>query len=260
MRGEHVSMSSCAHVVMGMSADQFLRGIALACASVLAVTGSYAQSTGKIRLFIEPGHNYQFVLDDKYRMQQREVELMEGPHRFSFWAPSYRVVDTTLTVVPNTVTTFTMRLPLSNEYLAWQREVATFRRQVVISRALPAAASVGLAAWSMVSFFKHRTAHQQLQDDELLYSSLTSPRAIQELKDETLPASKEELKNTRTMFTISTGLFALAAAGTAYAFIRTRGRQMPMFEDKEKIKFDGLVFVPSRDGNVWAAGITIPLR
>ena len=92
------------------------------------------QTTGTLRLFIDPGNDFQFVLDHKYRMQQREVTLAEGPHDFTFWAPKYRMIDTTITVVANTVNSFTLRLPVSAEYMAWQREMSRYKRQVVLGR------------------------------------------------------------------------------------------------------------------------------
>ena len=34
-----------------------------------------AQSAGKIRLLVDPGHNFKFVVDKQFKMEQREVEL-----------------------------------------------------------------------------------------------------------------------------------------------------------------------------------------
>ena len=64
--------------------DNRSRFFMCAVIAVLAVTSVLAQSAGKLRLMIDPGAGYQFVLDKKYRMQQREVELSTGPHHFTF--------------------------------------------------------------------------------------------------------------------------------------------------------------------------------
>lgn len=223
----------------------------------------FSQSTGTLRLFIEPGHDYQFVLDHKYRMQQREVTLGEGPHHFTFWAPKHRMVDTTLSVAPNTVTTFTLRLPVSAEYMAWQRDVAKYKRQVVLGRGLPLAATVGFGVWSVVALTDHKAAYDQLNDDEALYASARSPREIEELKNETLPADKDEFDRTKGQFVLAASLTAVSAGITIWMFHKTRGRQVPVFEDKEKVRFDGLVWVPPAFGpsdGVFMASFTIPLR
>ena len=36
---------------------------------------------------VDPGHDFEFIVDHKQRMQQREVKLTEGLHSFSLWAP-----------------------------------------------------------------------------------------------------------------------------------------------------------------------------
>ena len=93
-----------------------------------------------------------------------------------------------------------------------------------------------------------------------MYPSLTSPRAIAELKDVTLPADKDELAKQEDQFILSAGLTAASAALTFWMFHRTKGREIPQFEDKEKVRFDGLVWVPTTTGGTWAAALTIPLR
>lgn len=223
-------------------------------------SGARAQSTGIVRLFIDPGQDFEFVLDHKYRMQQREVKLAEGPHHFTFWAPKHRMVDTTLTVVPNTVSTFTLRLPLSIEYTLWENDLSHYKQQVVLARGGFMAATVGFGAWTAINFFQYKKAKDQLQDDEALYSLLSSPRAITEMKEVTLPADKDEFRKQRTELYIGGGLTLVAAGMTWWMFEKTRDRSIPQFEDKEKIKFDGLVWLPSPHGDTWLAGLTIPLR
>lgn len=240
-----------------------LVAIVLAWVHVDMATCSNAQTTGVLRLFIDPGHDYQFVLDGKYRMQQRELTLGEGPHRFTFWAPKHRMVDTVLTVAPNTVTTFTMRLPVSAEYLAWQREVAKYKREVVLGRGLPLLATVGTGAWTVLNLRKYKAAHDQLKDDEALYASARSPREIDELKDVTLPADKDELARWKSRTIISSACFAVSAATTLWMFHRTKGKAIPQFEDKEKVRFDGLVYVPRLypgSEDIWFATLSFPLR
>lgn len=260
MKQIHVLRCPCAHVAMIRARRIVLRLLLLVWAHGHMAPCSQGQSTGTLRLFIEPGHDFQFVLDGRYRMQQREVTLAEGPHHFSFWAPKHRMIDTTVTVIANTVTSFMLRLPVSAEYMAFEREVAAYKRQVVLGRALPLTATIGFGAWSIVNFFQYRTAHEQLRDDEAMYASLTSPRTIAELKDVTLPADQDELAKQETELIISGALTVASAAATYWIFKRTKDRPVPRFEDREKVKFDGLVWVPSSTGGQWMAGLTIPLR
>jgi hypothetical protein len=43
-----------------------------------------AQATGQLRLLMEPAGTTSYLLDGKHRMTQRDVSLLEGPHR-SIW-------------------------------------------------------------------------------------------------------------------------------------------------------------------------------
>lgn len=256
----HEDMCSYAHAGIRALSMRALTVALLSCTHVLLSTGAHGQSTGTIRLFIEPGHDFEFVLDHKYRMQQREVKLSEGAHHFTFWAPKHRMVDTTLIVAPNMVSTFTLRLPLSIEYTMWEGDLAHYKRQVVLARGGFMAATVGFGAWTAINFFQYSKANDKLKDDEALYGLLSSPRAISEMKSVTLPADKDEFKQQRTELLISGGLTLVSAGMTWWMFQKTRDRSIPQFEDKEKIKFDGLVWLPSETGDTWMAGITVPLR
>ena len=234
--------------------------LCLTSSHLLISTSANAQNTGTLRLFIEPGNNYEFVLDHKYRMQQREVKVTEGPHHFTFWAPKHRMVDTTLIAAPNAVTTFTLSLPYSIEYTMWQDDLSRYKRQVVLARGAFMAATVGFGAWTAINFFQYKKAHDQLVDHEAMYDLLTSPRAITDMKEVTLPADKDEFKKQKTELLISGGLTLVSAGMTYWMFNKTRDKSIPQFEDHEKMKFDGLVWFPSPQGDTWLAGVTIPIR
>ena len=120
-------MCPCAHVRMwawvsgAMGTWAHVRMVT--CIAILLACSSAAQTVGKLRLMVDPGNNFQFVLDHKYRMQQREVELSTGPHHFSIWAPQRMVVDTTLIVLPDQSRDVFIRLPFSSEYGAYEQEL-----------------------------------------------------------------------------------------------------------------------------------------
>ncbi|MBK9287815.1 MAG: hypothetical protein IPN38_09035 [Flavobacteriales bacterium] len=232
----------------------------LAWAYALMGTSAQAQGTGTLRFLVDPGNNYSFVLDGKYRMQEREMKLLEGPHTFTFWAPTRMMVDTVLRVLPDRTTDVLLRLPYSPEFVAYQRELAQVKKEQWVGRVLPSVVTLGTGIWAAISFANYKDAHDQLQADEDLYNSSASPNQIERLKSTDLPTHQEDFKQARTTFAISGGLFVASAAFTTWSIIKASRKPMPTFEDKEKVKFDGLVWVPDRRGGTWAMGLTIPIR
>jgi hypothetical protein len=220
-----------------------------------------AQTAGKLRLIIDPGSGFEFVLDHKYRMQQREVELSTGPHHFSIWAPQRMVMDTTLIVLPDQTRDVLIRLPFSAEYRAYEQELRDEKKKMWLRVALPTAVTIGAGIVAYSTFKRYRDAHDQLLADEEAYRSGADPRALDDLKSEAIPRHKDEFTDKRGLFYVSAGIFAAVAAGSAYMIIRNAKRPAPRFHDREKVKFDGLVWVPSRtDGGVWLAGLHLNLR
>jgi hypothetical protein len=223
-------------------------------------TLTFGQSTGTLRLLIDPGDSYQFVLDGKYRMQEREVKLMEGPHTFTFWAPTRSMVDTVLRVVPDRTTDVVLRLPYSPEYLAYQQELRQLEKQQWLGRVLPSALTLGTGVWAALSFADYKDAHDRLEADEALYTTSANPRELELLKSSVVPQHQQEFKEARTMFYVSGGVFLASAAFTTWSIIKASRRPAPTFQDKEKVKFDGLVWVPGARGGSLAMGLSIPVR
>lgn len=220
----------------------------------------FGQSTGTLRLLVDPGDSYRFVLDGKYRMQEREVKLMEGPHTFTFWAPTRSMVDTVLRVLPDRTTDVVIRLPHSPEYVAYTREMQQLRKEQWLGRVLPTAVTLGTGVWAVSSFVQYKDAHEQLEADEALYTTSATPRELELLKSEVVPRHQEEFKDARTMFFVSSGVFLASAAFTTWSIIKASKRPVPTFEDKEKVRFEGLVWVPGARGGSLAMGLSIPVR
>lgn len=242
-------MCSCAHVLI----CTWTHGHMATCAS--------AQTAGKLRLMVDPGAGFEFVLDHKYRMQQREVELATGPHHFSIWAPQRMVVDTTLFVLPDQTRDVYIRLPFSNEYRAYEDELRAEKKKLWLRVALPTAATIGTGLLAYSTFRKYKDAHDQLVADEEAYRTGADPRALADLKSDVIPRHKSEFTDKRGLFYVSTGIFAAVAAGSAYMIIRNGKRPVPKFFDREKVKFDGLVWLPGMDdGGMWLTGIHLDLR
>lgn len=233
-------------------------------AGVLATagTGTMAQTMGQLRLVVDPGHDFQVVLDGKHRLQERVLDLTEGNHRLQLWAPTRRIVDTTVYVRAGGSRDLIVRLPYAPEYVAHLQEMRHYRQRLWLNKALPTVATAGAAAWATAAYLGYRKAGRQLQDDRDLYNSSADPGEIAALKDELFPRHREDFRRSKVMLGVSTGVFAAAAAITVWAYRRADRKPLPVFEDKEKVRFDGLVWLPGPDGRggTWTAAMTIPLR
>lgn len=241
-----------------MAIRSSVRNIVAPLALLVAADAS-AQQAGKLRLIIDPGGAYQFILDHRFRMQEREVELAAGPHHFSFWAPERRVVDTTLTVEAGVTQDILLRLPYSTEYLVYQRDLRDYRQEMRVHRMVPSLITVGLLAYTGIRWAKYKKAHDVLEDDRDQYDQLLSPHAITELKTQTIPRHQEDFDKAKRGFGIAAGITLVSAAVTAYMIHRSNKRPVPTFIDREKVKFDGLVWLPGPGGGQWMTGFTFDL-
>ena len=228
---------------------------------LLKGTHASAQSTGTLRIFCEPTGTSEYVLDGKYRMRDREVTALEGPHRFVFWAPERRILDTTLLVLPNVTTDVRVQLHYSEEYIAYRHKADRFSRNEGLLRYGPPVLTTGAAAWLGFSIWKNIDAQNkvdQIGDD---YAASSSPSGINEIKGVDLPKANQRLRNARSMTYVSGGVFAVSAAAWWYVCSVRKNKTAPVFEDKERVRFDGLVWTPTGEGNgMWLAGLTIPIR
>lgn len=215
-----------------------------------------AQTTGTLRISVDPHVGHAYVLDHQFRMTKPELELTAGPHHFSFWAPQRKLVDTTLTVVVGKVTAFQLRLPYSTGYLVYQRDLEAYRKNMGLMRTLPAIATGGALVYTAVKYSAMQKAHDQLDKDRGLYHVATSPHAVTVLKQETMTAHKEEFKQARTHFAIAAGATALFAGTTAWLYLRSAKKPKPEFHDTEKVRFDGLSWMPGPGGGTWQGGLT----
>ena len=228
---------------------------------VLAVLGSgmsaaHAQTSGKLRMVVDPGDSYEFVVDHQFRMQEREVELTTGPHHFSFWAPQRMVVDTTLLVEEGRTKSVMLYLPYAKEYLVYQRELQQYQRAMRKHRVIPMVATGGAALFTVLSYSKARKAHNQLEDDRTAYEENRSPTLIGVLKDQTIPDHKDDFKKANTQYLVAAGVTALFAGATVYLYHMSGKINKPTYIDKEKLRFDGLSWMPGPQGGTWMGGIT----
>ena len=215
-----------------------------------------AQTSGKLRLVVDPGDSYEFVLDHQFRMQKREVELLTGPHHFSFWAPQRMVVDTTLMVEEGRTKSVVLYLPYSKDFLVYQRELQQYQKTMKKYRLLPMVVTGGAALFTVISYGKAKKAHNQLKDDRTDYDENRSPSRIDVLKDQTIPQHKDDFKKANTQYLIAAGITVLFGGATAYLYHASSKIKKPEYIDKEKLRFDGLSWMPGPQGGTWMGGIT----
>ncbi|MBL0128883.1 MAG: hypothetical protein IPP83_15820 [Flavobacteriales bacterium] len=226
----------------------------------LALTGA-AQNTGKLRIFCEPAGSCSYIVDGKHRLTDREITLMEGPHTFVFWAPERRMHDTTLVVVAGATTEARVQLRYSEEYITYRHRADRFTRNDRWVQYGPPLITVSAGVWSGVSIARAMKARKDLDALSDEYNTSTYPAGIIELKNERIPDANKELRQARTMAYVSSGVFVASAAVSYLIHQRRRTRTAPIFEDKEKLRFDGLVWMPgANNAGTWAMGFTLPIR
>lgn len=223
---------------------------------VMAASGSFAQGTGKVRMKIDPEANFEYVVDHRFRMRQLEVELATGTHHFSIWAPQRAIVDTNVVVENGRTLELALRLPYAQGFLVYQRELQAYRSRRRVQRLVPAIATGGTALWAALSYAKMKKAHDRLEDDRAAYTSGGSPHQITVLKTVDIPAHKEDFKRARTRFLIASGATLACAGATAYLFHLSAKAKKPEYRDAEKVRFDGLSWMPGPNGGTWQGGLT----
>ncbi len=218
-----------------------------------------AQETGFVRLLVDPGHNFAAVVDGT-RYEGRLLELPTGERKVSLWAPGRMVVDTTITVPAGRSIDLVIQLPHDLEYMAFAREEDRLLRRKRLVRSVPLVATIGAMVWTMTAIRGYNDAHAQLEADRAEYDRLFLPGSIRVLKDETMPAHKEDFKNARNGMYMASAVTALGVGATVYVFNRTARREKSVFDDKQKARFDGLAWMPSQVGGTWAVHLSFPLR
>lgn len=235
------------------------RIVSLLAAWSFLVSGTIAQNAGTVRLLVDPGHNFKFIVDKQFKLEQREVELSEGLHQFSVWAPERMVVDTPVFVVAGRSTDLVVRLPYSPEFKAYNEARSKYQTKKRWTQAAPLLVMAGGLVWTTLGYTNYSKAKKVLEDDREAYRINASPSDIRTLKDVTIPEHNKDLDQARNSLYIGTGIVAISAAATYYLMRKTAKWERPIFNDTEKVKFDGLVWMPTDRGTLFMAGLTIGL-
>lgn len=219
-----------------------------------------AQSAGALRFRFEPDRGMEYLLDGKYRMSDREITLEEGAHRFTFWAPERLMLDTTLFIVGDRTQEAFIRLRYSQDYVDHRKAQERYVLHARWGKYLPPVISAGALAWTTVSYLRYRKAGNALDDLAEEYISSSDPGRIATLKTVDIPDSRQDLRSARTQTFVASGVFLASAAATLIIRKRAATRSAPVFEDKERLRFEGLVHEPGRTGGIWSATFSIPIR
>lgn len=238
-----------------------VRTILLSAVAIMAGPDIHGQQGAQLKLYVQPWHQVEFVLDGTERLKQvSALHLASGDHRLVFWAPGCSLLDTTMHVSDGQDMVLRTVLKRTPDFLAYQRACKRTWWKKTAWKAVPALVTLGFGLKALGD----RKAHDQAFDDlhalRDRYGTLSDQDAIAALKRDEIPAAQDELDATRKRLTVSLALCGAGALATVYGIIRAKRYHYPEFEDKEKVRFDGLVWLPGNEGGLWLTGITIPLR
>ena len=222
---------------------------------MLGVAGLRAQGTGTLRLQVDPP-DFSYRVDHGQALQQTGLDLLEGAHHFRFWAPERRAVDTVITISDGQAGLFRLRLPYSTEYLVYQRDLKAYKQDMRLQRLVPAVITAGGLMWTVAAWSGMKRAHDRLEEDRTAYDEAGSPHAITVLKEETMPMHQEEFREARDRTLVAAGATVVCAGITTWLWCRSAKRPAPAFIDKEKLRFDGLGWMPGPQGGSWQGGLS----
>ncbi len=227
--------------------------------SLVISSATFGQSTGQVQLYVSPPQQMRYILNMQERSESTILSLPAGEHRFTFWAPDRSILDTTITVIADSTIVFRKTLPPSPEFLEHRAAQERIGRERLAWRGLPLLATAVGGAFTVRAVNKHNQAYDALVEAEASYSTLRAPGAIQRLKEETIPARRTEFDDSRNRVMVAGIFTGVAAASAVYGFMRTAGKKAPAYQDKERLRFEGLVWTPG-DGGGWYAAMTLPIR
>jgi len=229
-------------------------------AALVALVPGLAQAQkGEVRLAVQPSQGLQYILDGAERMSNPGLMLPAGPHRFVFYAPDRSILDTTIQVYSDSVVLFRKVLPPTPEYRAHlaARQRNGYNRFLL--KATPIAVTSAATFFALSANRSRIKADESLREAEEQYAVERNPAEIAGLKESVIPARQAELDAAHRRTLIWTGVAVIGAAATVAGFIKAARIEDPLYEDKEKIRFDGMAWAGPR-GMVYMASLQIPLR
>jgi hypothetical protein len=209
---------------------------------------------------LDPPQGYKYLLDGKQHGQEAVLKLLPGSHNLVLWAPQRRMLDTTFLVQEDRVLLLSLRLPLSDEYLRYGQQLENYRVQQQVRVFLPSLVGAGALVWTVLSARSYIKLADQLKDAEESYTSLSVPSEIRKLKTETIPELQDKTDQKSTQLFIAGTTLAASAAVVGYFLHQRRNSEPAPFEDREKLRFEGLGWAPGHGSGVWQAGLSLPIH
>jgi len=238
-----------------------LRATAVAlftCAHFLICTVICAQGT--VRYFVNPADRIEEKLDGKLQLRVPTRQLEAGPHRFTFYAKGFQLLDTTVTVVQDATVDLRYVLRVDPEFQRYRDAEKVRQNGRLLWVYTPAALTVGGLAWTVNAMKKEREAYDALKASEASYATRNSPSQVQALKDDVIPSQKQALVDAQRAVLTASVVTATMAAVSIYGLIRTSKHKVPAYEDHHKVRFDGIAWLPTGNYGVLLTGLTIPIR
>jgi len=218
---------------------------------------SFAQGT--VRYFINPADRIEEKLDGKLQSRAATRQLDPGAHRFTFYAKGFQLLDTVVNIDQDAILDLRYVMKVDPDYQRFRDAEKVRQNGRVLWVYTPGALTVGGLAWTLNAMKKESEAYDALKASEASYSTLNSPSQVQTLKDEVIPSQQQALEDAqRTVLTASVFTGTMAAV-TIYGLIRSSHRKVPAYEDRQKLRFDGIAWVPNGSNGIMLAGLTVLL-
>lgn len=216
---------------------------------------------GELLLLVHPMEHAEYILDGKERRKAASqwLRLDVGEHRFTCWAPDHRIWDTTLHVRADERIEVRKRLAWSDEYLAYRKSSAAVGRSRLLWKGLPLLGTLVAGGLTLNARARHQEAYDELKALEASYGTLTSRAGIAYLKTTDLPEAGQRVDGTRRTLVVNGAITCVAALATVYGFWRASRLERPRYEDKERLRFEGLAWAPPVYGTPGQLGLILSL-
>ncbi|MGV9012760.1 MAG: hypothetical protein ACOH13_09220 [Flavobacteriales bacterium] len=230
---------------------------------IAAAAQGQAGDSAEVKFLVQPFGQVEYILNGNERLKEVLVpaaRFPSGDHRLYFWAPNCSILDTTLHIEAGKDMELRKVLKQTPEFLAYKKESFHTGLEKALWRGLPLIFTVGFGLKGISDRKAHDQAFEELHSLRDSYATINSPSTLAGLKSVAIPAAQAELDATRRRMTTSFALFSIGVLATVYGLIRSGKLTYPQYEDKEKVHFEGLAWVPTANGGMYLAQIRVPIR
>jgi hypothetical protein len=202
--------------------------------------GTLQAQTGKVKLVVYPGHNYQVIVNNEKKVVSREIELPVGKNNIKLWAPTKSIKDVDVMVIADSTITLKITLEASNEFATYEVKNYEVRKKTAWIQGPPIVVSVGLGAYTLAKYISYRKDYKALEESVTLYNDAQITGSIAGIKTD-IAAQNEAFSKSKNQFIIGGALFGVSIVGTYFALRYAKGIEVPVFKDKAKIEFDNIL-------------------